>query len=77
MKLKIFLDCASYECLVKHVARQAVCQTVINAAVLLGNTRVMDCDDVQARDLLVRAQSHCPSAVARIAEAMLSAGLIP
>jgi hypothetical protein len=77
LKLKIFLDSGSYKCLLNHVSHRALSRAVISEAVLLGHTRVIDCDDVEARDLLVRAQSHCPSAVARIAEAMLSVGLIP
>jgi hypothetical protein len=74
--LKIFLDCSSYECLLKLVAREALSRAAINMAVLLGNTRVVDCDDVEARELLVCATSHCPGAVGRLAEAMRAAGLI-
>jgi len=76
LKLKIFLDCASYERLVNYVVRDAVSHAAINAAVLLGNTRVIDCDDVEARDLLVRARSHCPGAVDRLVEAIRAAGII-
>ena len=43
---------------------------------LLGNTRVFDCDDIQARELLVIARNHCPAAVRKIKEAILMAGLI-
>ena len=75
MKVTIFLDGDSYECLLKHVGRQALSRTVIDATVQLGNTRVVDCDDVEARDLLGKARSECPGAVRRITEAMLSAGL--
>ena len=74
MKVTIFLDGDSYECLLKHVDRQALSRAVIDATVQLGNTRVVDCDDVEARDLLVMAQSQCPSAVARIAEANPGSG---
>ena len=77
MKFKIFLDRDSYECLLEHVARDALSREVIHASVLLGNTRVVDCDDVEARDLLDQAQSQCPGAVRRITEAMLIRGLIP
>jgi hypothetical protein len=77
MKLKIFLDSDSYECLYRHIARQAQSRVAINSAVLLGHTRVIDCADVEARDLLVTAQSQCPGAVRGITEAMLSAGLTP
>jgi len=77
LKVTIFLDGDSYECLLKHVGRQALSRTVIDATVQLGNTRVVDCDDVEARDLLGKARSECPGAVRRITEAMLSAGLTP
>jgi len=73
--MKIFLDRTNYECLLKHVA-QPVLSGTINVAVLLGNTRVVDCDDVVARELLACAKSHCPSAVSRIAEAIRAAGII-
>ena len=76
MKVTIFLDGDSYECLLKHVGRQALSRTVIDATVQLGNTRVVDCDDVEARDLLVRARSHCPGAVDRLVEAIRAAGII-
>jgi hypothetical protein len=77
MKLKIFLDSDSYECLLNHVPDQAPSRAAICAAVLLGHTRVVDCNDVEARDLLVCARSHCPSAVASIAEAIRrAAGII-
>ena len=77
MNLKIFLDGDSYECLLKHVDRQALSRAVIDATVQLGNTRVVDCDDVEARDLLDKARSECSGALRRITEAMLSAGLTP
>jgi hypothetical protein len=77
MRLKIFLDIQSYECLIEHISREAPGRVAINAAVLLGNTRVVDCDDTEARDLLVGARNHCPGAVRRIIEAMLIAGLTP
>jgi hypothetical protein len=77
MKLKIFPDIPSYECLIEHVCREAPSRAVINTAVQLGNTRVVHCDDIEARDLLVSARSQCPGAVRRITEAMLNAGLTP
>ena len=75
MKLKLFLDTDSYECLLKHVPDQAPSRAAICDAVLLGHTRVMDCDDVEAHDLLVCAISHCPDAVSRLAEALRAAGI--
>jgi hypothetical protein len=47
MRLKIFLDIQSYECLIEHISREAPGRVAINAAVLLGNTRVVDCDDTK------------------------------
>ena len=74
MKFKIFLDRDSYECLLNYVA-PGLSRAAILEAVLLGNTRVVDCDDVQARELLVCARIHCPGAVDRIAEAFRAAGI--
>ena len=65
MRLKIFLDVASYDCLRKYHSSD-----VTNVAVLLGSTWVIDCDDMEARELLLVARSHCPNAVDRIAEAI-------
>jgi hypothetical protein len=77
LKLKIFLDTDSYECLLNHVPDQAPGRAAISEAVLLGHKRVVDCDNVEARYLLVYARSRCPDAVDRIAEAIRAAGLIP
>ena len=60
MKLKIFLDSDSYEWLWNHVPRQALSRDAINAAVLLGHTRVIDCDDVEARDLFLARKATVP-----------------
>ena len=76
MKVKIFLDRESYECLSRHVAYPTLSQAAINVAVLLGNIMVVDCDDVEARELLFCARSHCPGAVTKIAEAIRAAGII-
>jgi len=76
MKLKIFLDCDSYECLLKHVPHQAPSRAVISQAVLLGHTRVVECDELEARELLACARSYCSSAIVRIDEAFRVAGLI-
>jgi hypothetical protein len=75
MKLKLFLDNDSYECLLNHVA-PGLSRAAILEAVLLGNTRVVDCDDHEALELLLCVKSHCPSAVDRIAEAIRAAGII-
>jgi hypothetical protein len=75
LEWNIILDIDSYECSLKRVPNQAPSRAALNAAVLLGNTRVVDCDNVEARDLLVYAISPCPSAVGRIAEAIRAAGI--
>jgi hypothetical protein len=77
VKLKLFLDSDSYECLLKHVPDQALSRAAISQAVLLGNTRVVECDELEARELLVCARSHYSSAIVRIDEAFRVAGLIP
>jgi hypothetical protein len=77
MKLKIFLDTESYRCLVQCISLEARTRTAIHTAVLLGNTRVIDCDDVEARELLLGTRSECPGAAHRIIEAMNLAGLTP
>jgi len=76
MKFKIFLDSDSYECLLNHVA-PGLSRAAILEAVLLGNTRVVCCDDAEARELLACARNHCPAAVRKIKEAMFIAGLTP
>ena len=47
MKLKLFLDSDSYECLLKHVPDQAPSRAAISQAVLLGHTRVVECDELE------------------------------
>ena len=74
LKLKIFFDSDCYECLLNHVAA-GLSRAAILEAVLLGNTRVVDCDDAEARELLVCARSHCPGAVGTLAEAIRAAGI--
>lgn len=75
MKLKIFLDLESYQCLKEHITH-APSRAAIDTAVQLGNTRVIECDDTVVRDLLVCAQNHCPDAARRIIEAIRAAGLV-
>jgi|KBSSwiStaDraftv2_1062776.scaffolds.fasta_scaffold92056_1 hypothetical protein len=75
ISLKIFLDITSYDCLREHLSSELMLRSCLSAAVMLGNTRVVDCDETQARELLVIARNHCPGAVRKINEAMLMAGL--
>ena len=77
MRLKIFLDRESYRCLTSCIPIEARTRAAILTAVLLGNTRVIDCDDEEARELLLRTRSECPGAAHRIIEAMNLAGLTP
>ena len=77
MKLKIFLDRESYRCLTSCIPIEARTRSAILTAVLLGNTRVVDCDDEEARELLLKTRSECPGAAHRIIEAMNLAGLTP
>ena len=75
ISLKIFLDITSYDCLREHLSSELMLRSCLSAAVMLGNTRVVDCDETQARELLVIARNHCPGAVRKINEAILMAGL--
>ena len=75
ISLKIFLDITSYDSLREHLSSELMLRSCLSAAVMLGNTRVVDCDETQARELLVIARNHCPGAVRKINEAMLMAGL--
>ena len=77
MKLKIFLDRESYRCLTSCISIEARTRDAILTAVLLGNTRVVDCDEEEARELLLRTRSEYPGAAHRIIEAMNLAGLTP
>ena len=52
-------------------------QSCLSEAVLcFGKVTVFECDEMQARELLVVAQKHCPGAVRRIKAAMLMAGTL-
>jgi len=76
ISLKIFLDITSYDCLREHLSSELMLRSCLSAAaMLLGNTRVVDCDETEARELLVIARNHCPGAVRKINEALLMAGL--
>jgi hypothetical protein len=61
----------------EHLSPQSMLRTCLSAAVMhVGHTKVFDCDEMQARELLVIARKHCPGAVRKIIEAMFMAGLI-
>ncbi|HVO95757.1 MAG TPA: hypothetical protein VMT22_23075 [Terriglobales bacterium] len=77
MWLKIFFDEESFNCLVKTIPVESMCRTALDDAVRLGTTRVIGCNDVEARELLFQAQSLCPNAISRVAEAIRAAGLTP
>ena len=75
--MKIFLDITSYDCLREHLSAESMLRSCLSGAVThLGHTTVFDCDEMQARELLVIARKHCPGAVRKIIEAMFMAGLI-
>jgi hypothetical protein len=76
MFLKIFLDITSYDCLRKHLSSETLLGSALEVAPLLGSARVVDCDEVKARDLLFCARSHCAGAVGRLSEAIRAAGII-
>ena len=76
--MKIFLDITSYDCLREHLSAESMLRSCLSGAAVthLGHTTVFDCDEMQARELLVIARKHCPGAVRKIIEAMFMAGLI-
>jgi hypothetical protein len=74
-QLRIFLDVDSYEYFIEHLSTFSMSWRSINRASLLGSTRVVECDGIEAHELLLRARESCPGAIARISEAILTAGL--
>jgi len=65
--LKIFLDIMSYDCLMDHLSSEPMLGSLLSTAVILiNNTRVFDCDEMQARELLSIARKHCPGAFAKL-----------
>lgn len=68
--LRIFLDVPSYECLIAHTNCEALSRVAMNDARLLGNTRVIECSEAEANDLLITAGIHCPTAITRITDAI-------
>ena len=77
MLLRIFLDKQAFDCLCQIVPHNTTCRIALEEAGLLGNTRIVVCDDVNARELLVHAKGHCPTADVTIAESIRAAGLTP
>ena len=74
--MKIFLDITSYDCLREHLPSESMLRSCLGAPVMFfDNIRVFNCDEMQARELLVIARNHCPDAVRKINAAMLMAGL--
>jgi len=74
MSLKVYLDIASYHCLWEYLSSEQMLRSCLSKSVmLLGNTRVFECDEMQVRELLVIARNHCPLAVRKIKEAMVMA----
>jgi hypothetical protein len=77
MILKIFLDDKGFDCLKRCIPAASPSKFVIEEAVHLnffGSNAVISCDETEARNLLIYA-GHCPSVVASIHKALLSAGI--
>ena len=77
MNVKIFLDDNSFYCLKRSIPAGSRSKLIIKNARHLkffGNNAVVNCDEAQARNLLLYA-AHCPAAIASIHEALGSAGL--
>ena len=68
MQLRIFMDIYSYEFFIEHLSPQSMSWAAINRATLLGRTRVVECDLIEAQELLLCTRKSCPSAIARISE---------
>ena len=77
MTLKIFLDDKGFDCLKRSIPAGSHSRFVVEEAVHLnffGSNAVLSCDEAEARNLLLYA-SHCPTVVASIHKALLSAGV--
>jgi hypothetical protein len=70
MQLKIFLDINSYNFFLSQLSHRSMSWTPINTAVLMGRTRIVECDRNEARALLLQAEGFCPAAAASITEAL-------
>ena len=77
MQLRIFIDIYSYEFFIEHLCPQSMSWAAINRATLLGRTRVVECDLIEAEELLLCARKSYPSAIPRISEGICKAGLTP
>ena len=77
MTLKIFLDDKGFDCLKKCIPAGSPSKFVVEQAVHLnffGGNTVIRCDEAEARNLLLYA-SHCPTVIASIHKALISAGI--
>lgn len=70
MVLKILLPSDAYQRLLRFVPHALSCRKSLANASLLGNTRVVECNVREARELLVKAKVYCPDAVENIHEAI-------
>ena len=73
--VKIFLDVQSYESLIAHISPESACRATLIDAHLLGNMRIVKCNETLAHHLLVTAQEHCSDAITRIIDAICIARL--
>jgi hypothetical protein len=77
MILKIFLDDKGFHHLRRCIPTGSHSKVVLEEAVHLtffGSNAVISCDEAEARNLLIYAK-QCPSVIASIHKAFLSAGL--
>jgi hypothetical protein len=77
MTLKIFLDDKGFECLKRSIPAGSPSRFVVGHAAQLnffGSNTVISCDEAEARNLLLYA-GHCPTVIASINKALLSAGI--
>ena len=79
MTLRIFLDEKSFHCLKQSVPAGSRSKSIlmkVDYLNLFGCTAVLNCDEAEARNLLLYA-NHCPGVVTSINAAFRSAGLTP
>jgi hypothetical protein len=77
MTLKIFLDDKGFDCLKRSIPAGSPSKFIVGQAAHLnffGSNTVISCDETEARNLLLYA-GHCPTVIASINKALLSAGI--
>jgi hypothetical protein len=77
MTLKIFLDDKGFDCLKSSIPAGSPSKFIVGQAEYLnffGSNTVISCDETEARNLLLYT-GHCPTVIASINKALLSAGI--